>query len=90
MTMRKTSLDPIWPAPARLDHFGEVLTLRDLARLVQVGPRYFERITAWQKRTGRWVLPDPIPGLGYRFTAAAVAKWLKAGMPDVREFRRIA
>ncbi len=68
----------------------DVLTLRDLATLVQRNPRYFEKLCALQKRTGQQLLPEQIQGLGYRFTKEAVEKWLRRGIPDLEKLRRVS
>jgi hypothetical protein len=64
---------------ARLDDFGDVIDLPELARLIGRKPSYLQKWQTIQNNTGILCLPEEIPGAKHRYTKDAVRRWLKTG-----------
>lgn len=70
------------PAAARLEDFGDVLTDKDLAALLQVSPRWAEKQRADARRAGVAPnLPAALPQFARfpRYRKCDVEAWLRTG-----------
>lgn len=77
-------------APVCLDAFGDLLTDRDLERLIGASEHYARNARHYAKRRGvAPALPATVPGLRFvRYRKVDVAEWLATGRGSAR--RRIA
>lgn len=68
---------------AKLDDFGDVLTRKDLAKLLQLSERTVRKWEQDERATGIRTMPVEIPGLKHRYTKESVQRWLKTGVPRI-------
>lgn len=69
--------------PRPLSEFPEVMTLQDICAVIGKHPKFGERLRALQNKSGVRCLPEEIPGIRYRYSKEAVARWIRQGVPQV-------
>lgn len=68
----------------KLEDLGSVLTLHDLAALMQVAVSTMQKLGTLERKTGIKCLPVEVPGFKHRYTKEAVQRWLRTGAPQFR------
>jgi hypothetical protein len=83
---------PAGRPPVHLAQFGDVMTDRDLAALLQMSPSFARKRRELAARTGLAPnLPAAIPGMGkmHRYLKQDVERWLLTGSSSRHGMRRV-